>query len=299
MKAALSAVLLALALPSRAVGQVQLQPLPPDRLDAVLTFFAVDSSIPLDAHVVDKTRVLGFTREKIVFTGARGARVPAYLAFPDSGPAHPLVLLLHAGASSKEAWWQTDSYDRGGVLTRRLLEAGFAVFALDARNHGERANGIDFVPIPTVYFTNKWWASFRAMLVETASDHIRALQYLATRPEIDVRRIGTVGQSMGGFTAFYLAALDPRVSTIVAGAPALAEPWLYPLTAFNFSAPIRSRSVLILAGERDQLITRQSTDALLALIGKAAELHMLSSDHRLPAEYIDVAVPWLQQHFTR
>ena len=33
-------------------------PLPPDRLEAVMTFFAVDHSIPLDAHVVERRRVL-------------------------------------------------------------------------------------------------------------------------------------------------------------------------------------------------------------------------------------------------
>jgi dienelactone hydrolase len=301
MITSLFAAVLCLVFP--AMGSTQgreWQPLPKDQLEAVLTFFAVDSGIPLDAHVVELSRHFGFVREKIVFTGARGTRVPAYLAYPDSGQTtHPLVLLLHAGASSKDAWWQTDSYDRGGWLTRKLLSVGYAVFALDAQNHGERAGGIDYVPIPTLYFKNKWWASFRAMVVETAADHIRGLQYLASRPEIDLRRIATVGQSMGAFTSFYLAALDSRITTLVVGSPALTESWLYPLTAINFAPTIKARPVLVLTGDKDQLIPRHATDRLVAVLGKSARLQILASDHRLPAEYIDIAVRWLQEHLSR
>ena len=293
------ALLLSLVSTIAAAQGRELQPLPQDRLSAVLTFFAIDTSVPLDAHVVDRGMVQGFIREKIVFTGARGARVPAYLSFPDLGGAHPLVLLLHAGASSKDSWWQADGYERAASLTRKLLEAGFAVFAMDARNHGERSNGVDYVPIPSLYFNNKWWATVRAMVVETSADHLRALQYLSSRTEVNLRRIGTVGQSMGGFTAFYLAALDPRIAVIVAGAPALGEPWLYPLTAMNFSTAIKGRPVLVLAGDKDQLIPKTTTDLLMSQLGSGAQLHMFSSDHRLPAAYTDVAFNWLQTRLRR
>ena len=193
----------------------ELRPVSGDTLAAVLTFFDIDASVPLGAHVVDRGEALGFVREKIVFTGGRGHRVPAYLSLPRStGPA-PLVLLQHAGASAKESWWLPDSYERGASLTRRLLEAGFAVLALDAQNHGERSSGIGYVPIPTLYFNNRWWASFRDMVVETTTDYRRALQYLQARAEIDLSRIAAIGQSMGAMTSFYLAALEPRVSVVV------------------------------------------------------------------------------------
>ena len=47
----------------------ELRPLSSETLDAVLTFLDVDASVPLDAHVVEVGEVLGFRREKIVFTG--------------------------------------------------------------------------------------------------------------------------------------------------------------------------------------------------------------------------------------
>ena len=42
-------------------------------------------------------------------------------------------------------------------------------------------------------------------------DEFRALDYLASRPEVDSKRLGAMGMSMGSTKAWWLAALDPRV----------------------------------------------------------------------------------------
>jgi dienelactone hydrolase len=42
-------------------------------------------------------------------------------------------------------------------------------------------------------------------------DDIRTVDYLLTRPDVDPRRIGCVGHSVGGLRACYLTAADPRV----------------------------------------------------------------------------------------
>jgi dienelactone hydrolase len=46
-------------------------------------------------------------------------------------------------------------------------------------------------------------------------DDIRALDYLASRPEVDARRLGCVGLSVGGYRSFLLAALDERIRVAV------------------------------------------------------------------------------------
>jgi hypothetical protein len=43
-------------------------------------------------------------------------------------------------------------------------------------------------------------------------DEFRALDYLVSRPEVDPHRLGVLGMSMGATKAWWLAALDPRVS---------------------------------------------------------------------------------------
>lgn len=46
-------------------------------------------------------------------------------------------------------------------------------------------------------------------------DEVRALDYLASRPEVDPRRLGVFGLSMGSTKAWWLAALDPRVQLCI------------------------------------------------------------------------------------
>ncbi len=47
-------------------------------------------------------------------------------------------------------------------------------------------------------------------------DDLRALDYLASRPEVDPRRLASVGLSVGGYRSFLLAALDERIKAAVA-----------------------------------------------------------------------------------
>ena len=46
-------------------------------------------------------------------------------------------------------------------------------------------------------------------------DDIRALDYLASRPEVDAKRLGCVGLSVGGYRSYLLAALDERIKAAV------------------------------------------------------------------------------------
>ena len=46
-------------------------------------------------------------------------------------------------------------------------------------------------------------------------DDIRTVDYLLTRPEVDPKRIGCVGLSVGGLRACHLAALDDRIKAAV------------------------------------------------------------------------------------
>ena len=46
-------------------------------------------------------------------------------------------------------------------------------------------------------------------------DDIRALDYLASRPEVDANRLGCVGLSVGGYRSYLLAALDERIKAAV------------------------------------------------------------------------------------
>jgi dienelactone hydrolase len=46
-------------------------------------------------------------------------------------------------------------------------------------------------------------------------DSLRAIDYLVSRPDVDAKRIGTMGMSMGSTMAWWLAALDERIKVCV------------------------------------------------------------------------------------
>ena len=59
-------------------------------------------------------------------------------------------------------------------------------------------------------------------------DDMRTVDYLLTRPEVDPRRIGCQGVSMGGYRSLFLAALDARIrAACVVGFMSTTRPMIH------------------------------------------------------------------------
>lgn len=254
-------------------------------LEAVRQFYSYDAALPLDPVTSGRREFSSYTREKVVFTGVPGVRVPGYLAWPKAatGPV-PVVLLIDGVTGSKERWFTEDSWPNGTLVTNGLIEAGFAVLALDARYHGERAaeNGYRAPQFSTR-------PGDRDMMVQSIIEHRRAMDYLATRPEVDANRIGSLGLSMGGIMTFALTTLDSRVKAGVAG--------VTPIRPMKVPAGNTATPFLMLMGRTDNFYSVEDAQQLFALIqSPVKELEVYESGHRLPAEYATRAVNWLRTH---
>lgn len=292
-------------------------PASPDAFAAILQFYQYDSTIPLDAKIVQEPSFFGEkTREKIVFTGVNDKRVPGYLELPKSGDApYPCILLIHGLTSSKDEWWDMDSPAHNGELTQSLLKSGFAVVALDSDYHGERIKDNDYESPDQMVFVKGWLNRSRDMTLHSVLDYRRLMDYLATRSEIDSTRIGVIGYSMGGAMTFLLAAVDDRIKTAVAcvtspnsktifkmfGVPFTPET----LMAFrlgatspnNFAHAIGSCPFLMLMGKQDTFYTEEEANQLYQLIpGPTKELTFFDSGHMLPAEWVPKAANWFQTY---
>lgn len=163
---------------SRADEAKPYQRISEEAFKARLAFFDYDKTIPLEGRVVRQSQEKNSLRQKIVFRGAQGFLVPGQIEFPKSGSKpFPLVLLLHGWSGSKEDWWKDDNYVYGGLTRKALLEAGYAVLALDAATHGERCHEIDFqhvnnfddpkAPARRNYFT------YAEIAIQTAKEYIK------------------------------------------------------------------------------------------------------------------------------
>ncbi len=289
------------------LSELQKMLLGDEAFQAILQFYQYDKDIPLDAAVVETMDQEKFVREKVVLRGAYDYRVPGYLAIPKTGaPPYPCVLQIHGMTLSKEDFWRSDSYHKGHLLTPALLDAGFAVLALDAQYHGERIIFNDFQSTLIMLFRKHWINRMREMVVQTVVDYRRAIDYLETRKEIDPNRIGVIGYSLGGTMSLILTGVDTRIKvTTACVAPLLMHP-IFPdqpdlsaIAPYNFIRAINGRPVLMLMGRNDYEVNYTVAEAKASydlIEGESKEIVFYDSEHQLPEEHVSKAAGWFKNH---
>ncbi|MBX3438437.1 MAG: alpha/beta fold hydrolase [Planctomycetaceae bacterium] len=270
---------------------------------ALFQSYEYDRSIPLEARIVEKREKSGVTREKVVFRGVQGFFVPGYLEYMTAGDdPRPCVLLLHGWSGSKDAWWQDDNYISGGNVRRALLEAGCAVLALDAQCHGDRIAQNDFAPVNHYAAEDdpqprKGYFTQNEIYIQTTRDYRRAIDYLASRPDIDASRIGMLGYSMGGTQTYLLTGVEPRIKVSVAvAAPREKSKWS-PIAPQNFVRGIGARPFLDIMGTQDSMCPVPHARGRQALIESPLTKQLfVEGEHRLPSDWVPDAVAWIMQH---
>ncbi|KAF8099340.1 hypothetical protein N665_0245s0018 [Sinapis alba] len=116
----------------------------------------------------------------------------------------PAIVFMHGTNTNKE--W-----------LRPWLEAyasrGYVAIGLDSRYHGERAGS------KTAYrdaLISSWKnGDTMPFIFDTVWDLIKLAEYLTQREDIDPKRIGITGISLGGMHAWFAAAADTRYSVAV------------------------------------------------------------------------------------
>jgi len=108
-----------------------------------------------------------------------------------------------------------------------------ATFALNPRGHGNSKDDIDAKGGEYMYLDFDPNRPERYIYVGAYMDCVRAVDFLASRPEIDKTRIGVEGGSQGGGLSFATAALDPRIAFCAPDIPWLGD-WVGYLAASDW-----------------------------------------------------------------
>lgn len=172
---------------------------------------------PLNAKTLGVTHAEGFRIEKILFDSQPGLHVTALLYIPDTGTeSHKFPAILMAPGHSPAG--KAGDYFTAATFARN----GFVVLSYDPIGQGERLQypdpnhpGTSLATRPTGEHGE---AGLQPTLIGDAVaryfvwDAMRAIDYLAQRPEVDPTRIGAFGCSGGGAMTALTAGLDPRVA---------------------------------------------------------------------------------------
>jgi len=141
-------------------------------------------------------------------------RVPAYFARPKGSVTNaPTVLYNHAHGGNYELGKDEFILGRPAIqnppYAKALTDLGYCALCIDTWNFGERRGRTE-----SEMFKEMLWRG-QVLWGMMVYDNIRAIDYLATRPEVDAARIATLGLSMGSTMAWWTAALDERVKVCV------------------------------------------------------------------------------------
>lgn len=169
-------------------------PAPP----ADLALFQYDSEQPLDLkeerRAVKRGRI---TEQPISFASPKGGRVTAHLLVPEGPGPFAGIILLHGATGTRRSLLPG---------ARLLCEAGAVCLLPDAALRGDRAEmgkRLDDISKPE---------QMRDALIQTVIDLRRCVDLLAARPDVDVKRLGFVGSSLGGSLGGILAATEKRIA---------------------------------------------------------------------------------------
>jgi dienelactone hydrolase len=227
--------------------------------------------------IVSREEREGFSVEKFTFDNEAGATVPGYILVPKGTAAKaPAILFCHWHGGEypigKEELFQ--SRHTPEAPGPRLAERGFVVLGIDAYCFGERngkgpggANETGGDGEQSASKFNLWLG--RTLWGMMLRDDLMALDYLASRPEVDPIRIGVTGISMGATRSWWLMALDERIKTGVAVACLTRYQNLIQHEA------LKAHGIYYFVPD---LLTHFDTEAIVALIAPRPVLFMTGSE---------------------
>jgi hypothetical protein len=174
-----------------------------------------------------------------------------------------------------------------------VVKSGRALLAVATEGTSER-------PWPSDFQKPRYESvEYRDLLVNRYTDHRRGLDYLETRDDIDMSRVGFVGISAGASQGLILAAVESRYRSLFffsAGLPSYFMTNRPDANPINFAPHIRQPKY-VLNGRFDETFSVKSAlEPMMKLFSEPKELELYDGPHAAPVE---VLVPAMNRFFDR
>lgn len=190
---------------------------------AELTGLVPRRPLPLKVRSIWKRKHPLGRIEKIVFASEPCADVPAYVCLPDNAqPPYTFLICLQGHSTGAHVSIAVDREDDTKPLTVQgdrdfglgCMARGFAALCIEQRSFGYRrelrqkqisSHGCHDAAMHALMLGT-------TLLAERVHDVDRAIDYLATRDDVAMDRVGVMGNSGGGTISLFSAALLPRIA---------------------------------------------------------------------------------------
>jgi dienelactone hydrolase len=160
---------------------------------------------PLNPRILGIIERSDFAIEKLVYESLPGFRVTAHLYLPKHASSPAPAVLYTPGHWMENCKLEPDIQ----LFCANMARRGFVVLVYDPIGQGERLGS---------------WRDhghLEPLLVGLSQaglmvwESMRAIDYLARRPEVDPERVAMTGASGGGLNTFYTSAVDERIQVSV------------------------------------------------------------------------------------
>lgn len=163
----------------------------------------LNKHVDLNVKIIDSLIEEDHSRYTIYFTVAENEVLPALLYIPHKKGKLPAMLVLHGTDALGKKVLSGESPKRNRAYAKELAQRGYVVIAPDYPSFGD---------LKDYDFEKDRYASGT---MKGIFDHMRCIDLLQSRAEVDPERIGVIGHSLGGHNAIFVAAFDPRIKVIV------------------------------------------------------------------------------------
>jgi pimeloyl-ACP methyl ester carboxylesterase len=171
---------------------------------------------PLNARVTGSFERDAYRVEKLIYESRPSLFVSANLYVPKRGSGPFPAVLFQSGHA-----WEAKAYPSYQRCCQGLVQLGFVVLAFDPMGQGERINYPDASGTQSKLSScdEEHTVPGKQLLLfgDSATrfqlwDAIRSLDYLTSRPEVDQKRVASMGHSGGATLTMLLAAADDRLA---------------------------------------------------------------------------------------
>ena len=152
--------------------------------------------IALKPAVTSTTAEDDYTLYELGLNSTPARRIGAILTVPKAASPRkcPAVVCIHGHGGDRRTPYAPAGAYRGFGLA--LAKRGYVTISTDVGQHKVHEKG-------------------RTLMGERLWDVMRCVTFLTTRPEVDAKRIGCAGLSLGGEMAMWLGAMDTRLAATV------------------------------------------------------------------------------------